>query len=111
MVSRTRILLLFLFLCTIIPDGEHVVAPIVAPVRLMVIPLQDWPFDDHFEDDFDLFVDGPPDDAHGDGELDEDIVAIPLLGIPVIEICSDSSLHYVPDSFESVSSSALQEIC
>ncbi|MFS7941048.1 hypothetical protein Hanom_Chr05g00471591 [Helianthus anomalus] len=55
------------------PDGEHVVAPILAPVPLMAIPPEDWPFDDLFDDDFDLFVDDPPDDAHGDGELDEDV--------------------------------------
>ncbi|MFS7937778.1 hypothetical protein Hanom_Chr05g00431691 [Helianthus anomalus] len=76
----------------------------------MVIPPKDWPFDDLFYNDFDLFVDGPPDDAQGDRELDEDVVAIPLLGIPVIEISSDSSLHYVPDSFESVSSFALHAV-
>ncbi|XP_022000585.1 uncharacterized protein LOC110898137 [Helianthus annuus] len=92
------------------PDGEHVVAPILAPVPLMVIPPEVWPFDDLFDDDFDLFVDGPPDDAHGDGELDEDVVAIPLLGIPIIEFSSDSSLHSVADSFESVTSSALQAV-
>ncbi|MFS7980813.1 hypothetical protein Hanom_Chr10g00943621 [Helianthus anomalus] len=36
------------------PDGEHVVAPILSPVSLMVIPLEDWPFDDLFDDDFDF---------------------------------------------------------
>ncbi|XP_022031181.1 proline-rich protein 36-like [Helianthus annuus] len=92
------------------PDGEHVVTLILAPVPLTVIPPEDWPFDDLFDDDFDLFVDGPLDDAHGDGELDEDVVAIPLLGTPVIENSSDSSLHSVSDSFESVSSSALQAV-
>ncbi|XP_021990965.1 autism susceptibility gene 2 protein homolog [Helianthus annuus] len=92
------------------PDGEHIVAPILAHVPLMVIPPEDWLFDDLFDDDFDLCVDGPPDDAHGDGELDEDVVASPLPEIPVIEISSDSSLHYVSDSFESVTSSALQAV-
>ncbi|XP_021998525.1 leucine-rich repeat extensin-like protein 3 [Helianthus annuus] len=92
------------------PDGEHIVAPILAPVPLVVIPPEDWPFDDLFGDDFDLFVDGPPDNAHGDGELDEEVFDIPLLEIPVIEISSDSSLHSVSDSFESVTSSALQVV-
>ncbi|XP_022041869.1 proline-rich extensin-like protein EPR1 [Helianthus annuus] len=72
----------------------------------MVIPPEDWPFDD----DVDLFVDGPPDDAHGDGEIDEEVAAIPPLEIPVIEISSDTSLHSVSDSFESVTSSALQTV-
>ncbi|MFS7947102.1 hypothetical protein Hanom_Chr06g00544151 [Helianthus anomalus] len=92
------------------PDGEHVVAPILAPFPLMVVPPEDWPFDDLFDDDFDLFVYGPPDDAHGDGELDKDVVATPPLEIPVIDISSDSILHSVSDSFNSVSSSALQAV-
>ncbi|XP_022007616.1 wiskott-Aldrich syndrome protein family member 1-like [Helianthus annuus] len=92
------------------PDGEHIVAPILTPVPLVVIPPEDWPFDDLFDDDVDLFVDGPPDDAHGDGEIDEDVVAIPPLENPVIELSSDSSLHCVSDSFESVTSSALQAV-
>ncbi|KAJ0556069.1 hypothetical protein HanIR_Chr07g0309451 [Helianthus annuus] len=91
-------------------DGEHMVASILAPFPLVVILPKDWPFDDLFDDDFDLFVDGPPDDAHGDGEIDEDVVASPLPEIPVIEISSDSSLHSVSDSFESVTSSALQAV-
>ncbi|KAM0070640.1 hypothetical protein Hdeb2414_s0001g00015461 [Helianthus debilis subsp. tardiflorus] len=37
------------------PDGEQVVARILALVPLMVIPPKDWPFDDLFDDDFDLF--------------------------------------------------------
>ncbi|KAJ0893456.1 hypothetical protein HanPSC8_Chr09g0377821 [Helianthus annuus] len=49
-------------------DGEHIVAPIFAPV---VIPPEYWPFNDLIDVDIDLFVDGPPDDAHGNGELDE----------------------------------------
>uniref|UniRef100_A0A251U2A0 Uncharacterized protein n=1 Tax=Helianthus annuus TaxID=4232 RepID=A0A251U2A0_HELAN len=89
---------------------RNIVAPILTFVPLVVIPPEDWPFDDLFDDDFDLFVDGPPDDAHGDGELDEDVVAIPLLEIPVIELSSDSSLHSVSDSFESVTSSALHAV-
>ncbi|KAM0051577.1 hypothetical protein Hdeb2414_s0007g00238161 [Helianthus debilis subsp. tardiflorus] len=92
------------------PDGGHIMAPILDPVPLLVIPPEDWAFNDLFEDDFDLFVDGPQNDAQGDGELDEDVVAISLLGIPVIEISSDSSLHSAPDSFESVSSSSLQVV-
>ncbi|KAM0044842.1 hypothetical protein Hdeb2414_s0010g00357981 [Helianthus debilis subsp. tardiflorus] len=63
------------------PDGEHTVAPILASVPLV-----------------------------GDGEIDKDVVAIPPPEIPVIELSSDSSLHSVSDSFESVTSSALQAV-
>ncbi|XP_021996088.1 BCL-6 corepressor-like protein 1 [Helianthus annuus] len=90
------------------PDGEHIVAPILDPVPLVVIPPEDWPFDDLFDDDVDLFVDGPPFDAQGDGEIDEDVVAVPPPEIPVTEISSDYSLHSVSNSFESVTSSALR---
>ncbi|MFS7904889.1 hypothetical protein Hanom_Chr01g00041331 [Helianthus anomalus] len=44
------------------PDGEHVVAPNLAPFPLAVFPFEDKPFDDLFDEDVDLF-DGPPDDA------------------------------------------------
>ncbi|MFS7936586.1 hypothetical protein Hanom_Chr05g00417301 [Helianthus anomalus] len=90
------------------PDGEHIVAPILDPIHLVVITPEDWPFDDLFDDDVDLFVDGPPGDAQGDGEIDEDVVAGPPPAIPVIEISSDSSLHSVSDSFEFVTSSAIR---
>ncbi|KAJ0616549.1 hypothetical protein HanRHA438_Chr02g0090231 [Helianthus annuus] len=56
------------------PDGEHIVSPILDPVPLVVIPPEDWPFDDLFDDDVDLFVAGPPVDAQGDGEIDEDVL-------------------------------------
>ncbi|KAJ0468039.1 hypothetical protein HanIR_Chr14g0692021 [Helianthus annuus] len=92
------------------PDGEHVMAPILAPDPLMAIPLEDIPFDDLVDIDVELFVDGPCDDAHGDEELDEDVVAIPLFEVPVVEISPDTSLHFVPDSFEFVTSSTLQAI-
>ncbi|KAM0064635.1 hypothetical protein Hdeb2414_s0003g00105331 [Helianthus debilis subsp. tardiflorus] len=90
------------------PDGEHIVAPIFDVVPLVVIPPEAWPIDDLFEGDVDLYVDEPPVDSQGDGEIDEDVVAIPPPVVPVIEISSDSSLHSVSDSFESVTSSALQ---
>ncbi|XP_021991754.1 pistil-specific extensin-like protein [Helianthus annuus] len=63
------------------PNGEHIVAPILDPVPLV-----------------------------GDGKIDEDVIAVPPPEIPVIEISSDSSLHSVSDSFESVTSSALQAV-
>ncbi|KAM0019469.1 hypothetical protein Hdeb2414_s0025g00656271 [Helianthus debilis subsp. tardiflorus] len=90
------------------PDGEHVVAPILGPIPLMTFPLEDLPLDDLIDIDVDLFVNDPFDDAHGDGELDEDVVAVPLFEIPVGGISPDTSLHYVPNSFRSVISSALQ---
>ncbi|MFS7894362.1 hypothetical protein Hanom_Chr00s001599g01684371 [Helianthus anomalus] len=49
------------------PNGEHMVAPILDPVPLVVIPPKDWPSNDLFDDDVDLFVNGPPLDALGDG--------------------------------------------
>ncbi|KAJ0765839.1 hypothetical protein HanPI659440_Chr08g0308311 [Helianthus annuus] len=91
------------------PDGEHIVASILDVVPLVVIPQEDWPFDDLFDDDVDLFLGDPPVDAQGDGEVDDVVVLeIPPPVIPVIEISSDSSLHSVADSFESVTSSALR---
>ncbi|XP_022041545.1 cell surface glycoprotein 1-like [Helianthus annuus] len=88
------------------PDGEHVVAPIPVPLPLAAFPFEDLPFDDLFDDDVDLF-DGPADGAQGDGVVAEDAIVVPLVEIPIIDISSD---HSVPDSFESVSSSALQEV-
>ncbi|KAJ0716559.1 hypothetical protein HanPI659440_Chr13g0514061 [Helianthus annuus] len=91
------------------PDGEHIVAPILDVVPLVVIPPEDWPFDDLFNDDFNLFLGDPPVDAQGDGEVDDVVVLeIPPPVIPVIEISSYSNLHSVADSFGSVTSSALQ---
>ncbi|KAJ0522009.1 hypothetical protein HanRHA438_Chr10g0455251 [Helianthus annuus] len=67
------------------PDGEHIVAPILDPVPLVVIPPEDWPFDDLFDVDVDLFLDGHPADAQGDGEVDDVVVLdVPPLVIPVI---------------------------
>ncbi|KAM0038038.1 hypothetical protein Hdeb2414_s0013g00410181 [Helianthus debilis subsp. tardiflorus] len=89
--------------------GEHIVAPILDVVPLVVIPLEDWPFDDLFNDDVDLFLGDHPVDAQGDAEVDDVVVLDkPPPAIPVIDISSDSSLHSVADSFESVTSSALQ---
>ncbi|KAM0056848.1 hypothetical protein Hdeb2414_s0006g00223271 [Helianthus debilis subsp. tardiflorus] len=90
------------------PDDEHNVAPILDAVPLLVIPPEDWPFDDLFGDDVDLFVDGPPADAQGDGVIDDDVVDVPLPAIPVIELSSDSGLHSVLDTFEFMTSSSLQ---
>ncbi|MFS7905184.1 hypothetical protein Hanom_Chr01g00044731 [Helianthus anomalus] len=101
MASLTRILFPSLFQSMITssfghPDGEHTVTPI-----LDVVPPV-------FDDDIDLFVDGPPDDAHDAGKLDENVVAIPHLEIHAIKLSSDTILHSVSDSFESVTSATLQ---
>ncbi|MFS7893602.1 hypothetical protein Hanom_Chr00s001006g01671281 [Helianthus anomalus] len=56
------------------PDGEHIVASILDAVPLVVIPPKDWPFVDLFGDDVGLFLDGPPANAQGDGEIDDDVV-------------------------------------
>ncbi|KAJ0434915.1 hypothetical protein HanIR_Chr17g0887351 [Helianthus annuus] len=92
------------------PNDEHDVAPILAPIPLVAIPLEDLPFDDLIDVDVDLLVDGPFDDAHGAERLDEDTVTIPVFEIPGFEISPDTSLHPVSDSFESVTSSALQAV-
>ncbi|MFS7963064.1 hypothetical protein Hanom_Chr08g00733741 [Helianthus anomalus] len=86
------------------PDGEHVMAPILAPAPLVAIPLGDLPFGDLLI----LTLIGwlmvllmtPM-------VMKEDVAAIPLFYIPVIEISSDTSLQSVSDSFESVTSYAL----
>ncbi|XP_022019681.1 actin cytoskeleton-regulatory complex protein PAN1-like [Helianthus annuus] len=88
-------------------DGEHVVVPILAPLPRAAFPLKDLPFDDVSDDDVDLFIDGPPNDAQGDGVVAEDAIVVPLIEFPVIEVSSD---HRVPDSFESVSSSTLHAL-
>ncbi|MFS7935973.1 hypothetical protein Hanom_Chr05g00409871 [Helianthus anomalus] len=58
---------------------------------------------------FTCFLDGPSADAHGDGEVDDVVVLnVPPPVIHVIELSSDSSLHSVSVSFESMTSSALR---
>ncbi|KAJ0796269.1 hypothetical protein HanPI659440_Chr04g0160261 [Helianthus annuus] len=90
-------------------DGEHIVAPILDVVPLVVIPPEDWPFDDLFDDDVDLFMGDHPAGEQGDGEVDDVVVVdVPPPVVPVTDISSDSSLHSIADSFESVTSSALQ---
>ncbi|KAF5759358.1 hypothetical protein HanXRQr2_Chr16g0740291 [Helianthus annuus] len=92
------------------PDGEHLVAPIpIDVVPLAAVPPEDWPFDDLLDDDFDIFAGDHPACEQGDGEVDDVIVLdVPSLMVSVIYISSDSSIHSVADSFESVTSSALQ---
>ncbi|MFS7967893.1 hypothetical protein Hanom_Chr09g00791151 [Helianthus anomalus] len=85
-------------------------APILTPAPLVAFPLGDLPFEELIGIDVDWLVDGPFEDSHGDEKLDEDVAAIPLLEIPVIDISSDTSLHFFSDSFESVTSSALQAV-
>ncbi|KAJ0770177.1 hypothetical protein HanPI659440_Chr07g0254241 [Helianthus annuus] len=91
------------------PDSEHLVAPILDVVPLVAIPPEDWPFDDLFDEDVDLFMGDHPAGEQGDGEVDDVVVLdIPPPVVPIIAISSDSSVHSVADSFESVTSSALQ---
>ncbi|KAJ0902820.1 hypothetical protein HanPSC8_Chr08g0341641 [Helianthus annuus] len=91
------------------PDGEHLVAPILDVVPLVTIPPENWPFDDLLDDDFDIFAGDHPAGEQGDGEVDDVIVLdVPSSVVPVIDISSDSSIHSITDSFESVTSSALQ---
>ncbi|XP_022030944.1 SH3 domain-containing protein C23A1.17-like [Helianthus annuus] len=111
-------------------DGDLLLVPIPAPFPLAAFPLEDLPLDDMFDDDIDLFIEGPPEDAQDGGApvdnnvaiplaeipVDDDVVvplveipvadiiAVPLVEIPVVEISSD---HSSPDSFESVSSATL----
>ncbi|KAM0041228.1 hypothetical protein Hdeb2414_s0011g00363861 [Helianthus debilis subsp. tardiflorus] len=91
------------------PDGEHLVAPILDAVSPVAIPVEDWPFDDLPDDNFDINVGDHPVDDQGDGEVDDVVVLdVPSPVVPVIDISSDSDVHAVADSFESVTSSALQ---
>ncbi|MFS7996447.1 hypothetical protein Hanom_Chr12g01130111 [Helianthus anomalus] len=93
------------------PDGEHLVAPILDVVPLVAIPPEDWPFDVLLDDDFDIFMGNHPVDDQGDGVVNDVVVLdIPSPAVSVIDISSDSSVHYVADSFESVTSSALQAV-
>ncbi|MFS8024336.1 hypothetical protein Hanom_Chr16g01462041 [Helianthus anomalus] len=70
------------------PDGEHIVALILVPVPLVVIRPEDWLIDDLFDDDVDLFLDCPPADAQGDGEVDNVVV---LEEIPAPRPVEDTS--------------------
>ncbi|KAF5801919.1 hypothetical protein HanXRQr2_Chr06g0253711 [Helianthus annuus] len=89
------------------PDDEHAMVPILAPLPLAAFPLEDLPFDAMSDDDIDLFIEGPPEDAQGDGAPVDDFIGVPLIEIPIIEISSD---HSGPDSFESVSSTTLHAL-
>ncbi|XP_021996345.1 cell surface glycoprotein 1-like [Helianthus annuus] len=89
------------------PDDEHVVVPILAPLPLAAFPLEDLPFDELSDDDVDLFIDGPPDVAQGDGVPTDGVIVVPLVEIPIVEISSD---HSGPDSFEFVSSTTLHAL-
>ncbi|XP_021990971.1 cell surface glycoprotein 1-like [Helianthus annuus] len=71
------------------PDDEHAVVPILAPLPLVAFPLEDLPFD---------VRDGVPTD---------DVIVVPLIEIPIVEVSSD---HSGPDSFESVSSTTLHAL-
>ncbi|KAJ0549751.1 hypothetical protein HanHA300_Chr07g0237521 [Helianthus annuus] len=94
------------------PDGELLVAPLpIDAVLLAVVPPEDWPFDNHLDEDFDIFVGDHPTGEQGDREVDDIIVLdVPPHVVPVIDISSDSSIHSVADSFESVTSSALRAV-
>ncbi|XP_021986577.1 cell surface glycoprotein 1-like [Helianthus annuus] len=89
------------------PDDEYVVVPILAPFPIAAFPLEDLPFDALSDDDDDLFIDGPPDAAQGDGVPADDVIVIPLAEIPIVEISFD---HSGPDFFESVSSTTLHAL-
>ncbi|KAM0042074.1 hypothetical protein Hdeb2414_s0011g00373841 [Helianthus debilis subsp. tardiflorus] len=91
------------------PDGEHLVAPILDVVPLVAVPPEDWPFDNLDVDDFDLFAGDHPVGDQGDDVVDDVLVlSIPSPAVSIIDISSDSSIHSVADSFESVTSSALR---
>ncbi|XP_021997775.1 pollen-specific leucine-rich repeat extensin-like protein 1 [Helianthus annuus] len=59
------------------------------------------------DDDIDLFIEGLPKGAQDDGVPVADVIAVPLVEIPVVEISSDRSGPY---SFESVSSTTLHAL-
>ncbi|KAF5782437.1 hypothetical protein HanRHA438_Chr11g0508471 [Helianthus annuus] len=91
------------------PDGEHHVVPILDVVPLFAVPHEDLPFDDLDVNYFDIFTGDHPVGDQGDGVLDDVIVLdIPSPVVSIIDISSNSSMHSVADSFESVTSLALQ---
>ncbi|XP_035834054.1 SH3 domain-containing protein C23A1.17-like [Helianthus annuus] len=90
-----------------LPDGGLFLVPIPAPLPLVAFPLEDLPLDAMSDDDIDLFIEGLPEGAQGDGVPVDDVVVVPLIEIPIIEISSD---HSGPDSFESVSSTTLHAL-
>ncbi|XP_022030576.1 uncharacterized protein LOC110931493 [Helianthus annuus] len=98
-------------------DGDLPLAQIPAPIPLAAFPVEDLPLDDMSDNDVDLFIKGPPEDAQ-DGGAPVDDVVIPLdeipvvdiilpVEVPVVEVLSDPS---GPDSFKFVSSSTLHAL-
>ncbi|XP_021975037.1 calphotin-like [Helianthus annuus] len=111
-------------------DGDLPLAQIPTPFPLAAFSLEDLPLDHMSDDDIDLYIEGPPEDAQDGGAPVDDDVAIPLVEIPVdddivvpvdeipvvdaivfppvevpvVEVLSDLS---GPDSFVSVSSATL----
>ncbi|KAJ0813681.1 hypothetical protein HanPSC8_Chr17g0776311 [Helianthus annuus] len=112
------------------PDGDLPLVQIPAPFPLAAFPVEDLPLDVMSDNNIDLFIEGPPEDAQEGGTPVVDDVAIPLVEIPVnndvvvlliedpvadiivvplVEVPVDeiSPDHSGPDSFESVSSATL----
>ncbi|XP_022007285.1 repetitive proline-rich cell wall protein-like [Helianthus annuus] len=108
-------------------DGDLPIVQIPAPLPLAVVPVEDLPLDAIYDDDIDLFIEGPPKgDQDGGAPMDDDIpladipvddlvvpvvevpvvdaIYLPPVEAPVVEALSDPSS---PDSFESVSSGTL----
>ncbi|KAJ0751775.1 hypothetical protein HanPI659440_Chr09g0316691 [Helianthus annuus] len=116
-----------------LPGEDLPLVQIPAPLPLAAVPLEDLPLDAMSDDDIDLLIEGPPEDAQNGGApvddaivvppaeipvdddvvipLDEipvgDVVAVPHEEIPVVEAPSD---HSGPDSYESVYSSTLHAL-
>ena len=57
-------------------------------------------------DDVDMTIDGPLDDIHGDGKLDENVITNFTFETSVIRLSSAPRIHSISDSFESVTFTA-----
>ena len=53
-----------------------------------------------------MTIDGPPDDIHGDGKLDENVITNFTSETPVIRLSSAPRIHSISDSFEFVTFTA-----
>ena len=54
-----------------------------------------------------MTIDGPPDDIHGDGKLDENVITNFTFETSVIRLSSAPGIHTISDSSESVTFTAL----
>ncbi|KAJ0442507.1 hypothetical protein HanIR_Chr16g0810121 [Helianthus annuus] len=90
-----------------LPGEDLLLVQILAPFPLATFPLEDLPLDAMSDDYIDLFIEGPPEGPQDDGVPVADVIAVPFVEVPVVEISYD---HSGSDSFESVSSTTLHAL-